>query len=255
VYGALAVLFATLQRKLIYPRPAPARAPAWPGAELVRIPHETLGEVLALYRPAAADSPVWVHFHGNGEQLADTAALGVRLSARGLGFFGVEYPGYGLAPGSPSEETLYAAAIAAVDHLERKLGVPPERIVLAGQSLGSGVAMELAHRGRGARVVLVSPFTSMGDMAARVVPWLPARWLVVDRFDSLNKADRVRQPTLLVHGDADTLIPIEMSRVLHQALPRAELHVVGGAEHNDVWATGGAALLARVATFCRGGTR
>lgn len=252
-YCVLVLGISLLQRKLLYPRPAPTHEPSWAGATVLRIPCAAMGEVVALLRPAPSpQAPMVVHFHGNAEQLADLVPLGRLLARQGLGFLAVEYPGYGLAPGEPSEAAFYAAGECALAHLEGALGVERARIVLCGQSLGSGVAVELARRGRGARLLLVSAYTSMVDMAARTMPWLPTSWILADRFESLGKAAQVQQPALLLHGELDTLIPLEMSRTLAAALPHAEVWTVAGAGHNDLWDTGGAPLLERVGAFCRG---
>jgi uncharacterized protein len=216
------------QRALMYP--APRAAVPLPGhGGYVRA-----GSTVLLLRPAPAGAPWVVYFHGNGEQLSDLEDLADALSARGLGFLGVEYPGYGWAEGAPTERGIYAAAEEGLAWLRQQHGVGPGRTVLLGRSLGSGVAVELARRGRAARLVLVSPYTSMGEMAAAVFPWLPARLLVRDRFDSLSKAGALHLPTLVVHGAQDEVVPAAQGRALAAAIPDAELLWVPGAGHNDV---------------------
>jgi uncharacterized protein len=217
------------QRALMFP--APRAAIPLPGhGGYVRVGR---GGVL-LQRPVPEGAPWVVYFHGNGEQLSDLEDVADALHARGLGFLGVEYPGYGWAEGAPTERGIYAAAEEGLAWLHQQHGVGPERIVLLGRSLGSGVAVELARRGRGARLVLVSPYTSMGDMAAAAFPWLPGRLLVRDRFDSLSKAPELRLPTLVVHGARDEVVPAAQGRTLAEAIAGAELLWVPEAGHNDV---------------------
>jgi uncharacterized protein len=250
------LLFAALvfagQRLIIYPAPRKANEPRLDGGRLERIASAN-GPVDAFYLPASSDAPTLVHFHGNAEELADLVGLFAALHRRGLAVYAPEYPGYGLMRDrATSEPALYDAAETALGHLRERLGVPRSRTVLVGQSLGSGVAAEMAARGHGARLILISPYTSMPDMAAELVPLLPVRWLIRDRFDTLGKAERLKLPALVVHGDLDEIIPIEMGRELARTLPESRLLVVEGASHNDIFATGGPTLLDSIAAFARG---
>lgn len=180
-YAAIAVTAFALQRRLLFPVPEVAHRPNWKGATLHEIP-SGMGTVFALHRAGPAGSATVVHFHGNAEQLADTVAHGAELNARGLGFNAIEFPGYGLAhDGAPSEASLWAAAESALSYLENHLKVSREQIVLEGRSLGTGVSTEMARRGWGARLVLISPYTSIPDMAAQAFGFLPAvGWCSID---------------------------------------------------------------------------
>jgi pimeloyl-ACP methyl ester carboxylesterase len=234
-YGALALIAFLGQRFMIYPAPRRGIEPVIEGARIERIGQGS-DTVYALHSPARAGAPTIVHFHGNGEEISDLEWLAYRLRARGLGLYAVEYPGYGLAlDGSPSETALYAAAERALQHLERALGVRKEQSVLQGQSLGSGIAVEMARRGYGNKLVLISPYTSMVDMAALVAPFLPTRWLVRDRYDNLKKVAELRLPALVLHGSEDEVIPIAMGREVAAALGGSRLVVVPGAHHNDLF--------------------
>ena len=244
VLGVAAVLAG--QRHLLYPAPRPARPPERDLGELLR-----LRTTVALWSPPAGTSPVVVHFHGNGEQLADLRHVVTGLRRNGLGVLAVEYPGYGLAGGSPSEESLLAAGREALAYARERLGVPPEGLVLQGQSLGTGVAARLASEGHGAALVLVSPFTSMTDLAAHLFPALPLSRLVRDRFDTRAVAPSVRIPVLIVHGDRDDLVPFSMGEELARTFPQARLMRVPGAHHNDLWLAHGDELLSAIAAFVR----
>ncbi|MHC4831163.1 MAG: hypothetical protein ACYTFT_12560, partial [Planctomycetota bacterium] len=119
IYGGICVAVFSLQRKILYPAPQPARAPAHAAGELLR-PAATTGTAGAAFCMRAPDpgAPVGVHFHGNAEQLADGADLGAGLLAQGLSYYGIEYPGYGLLERqSATEQGLYAAAEGALQHL------------------------------------------------------------------------------------------------------------------------------------------
>lgn len=255
-YAAIVLLAWIGQRRLLYPAPASTSAPALSGATLERIASEGRRTVFALHLPAAGDAPTVVHFHGNGEDLGDQVGLARALGRLGLGMFAVEYPGYGLAKdqGGPSETRIYEDAERALDRL-RALGVPRERTVLSGQSLGTGVAAEMARRGHGARLILIAPYTSIPDVAARAFPFLPARWIVEDRFDTANKVGELRLPVLLLHGQEDEVIPVDMGHRLSELLPDARLVVIAGGRHNDLFALHGDTMLREIAAFSRGRDR
>jgi alpha-beta hydrolase superfamily lysophospholipase len=227
-----AALFAG-QRSMLYPAPKLAREP---GRSVTRV--DVPGGGLFLYRAASTpDAPVLVHFHGNGEQAGTSEWLAQELSERGLGTALVEYPGYGLLAeqGSPTEASILEAADAAVKHLETSLGVAPSRIVLSGQSLGSGVAVELAKRGIGQRLLLLTPYTRLPDVAQAVLPFVPVGLLMLDRFDSASKAPEVKIPVLVIHGTADEVVPQRLGRELAGRFPSARFVSIEGGHHNDLW--------------------
>ena len=251
-YAALVAGAYAFQRTLMYPAPLGAEAPALTGGRLFEIPGPERS-IHALHVPAPADAPTVVHFHGNGESLSDQTALAEALARRGLGVFAVEYPGYGLSRASKSTEaTIYEDAEAAIRFLRSELGVPHDKMVLQGQSLGTGVATEMARRGLGARLVLIAPFTSMTDMVRRVAPFLPAGLIVDDRYDSVAKAPEIRVPVLVVHGIADEVIPVAMGRRLAETFPDARLSLVPGGHHNDLFARDGRRILQEITAFARG---
>jgi len=191
----------------------------------------------------AGASRVVVHFHNNRETAQDSADIARELVARGLGVVLVEYRGYGdSSAGSPSEEGLYADAEAALDLLARR-GIGPERIILWGTSLGTGVAAEMARRGRGGRLVLVTPYTSIPDLVTDVAPFVPAGFLMPDHFDTLAKAASIGIPTVVVHGDADEIVPFRMGERIAGAIRGARLLRVAGGRHGDLWSRAHASLL------------
>ena len=239
-----------LQRAMLFPAPrSPLQEPPQrPGFRRLTAPDGTVVDVLHL--PAGPGQPTMVHFHGNGEQLTDQLELGTALHERGLGFMAVEYPGYGTNPGTPSEQGLYRAAEVALAEL-RASGVGPEATVLSSRSLGGGVAVEMAKRGHGARMVLLAPFTSIVDIADLTFSFLPTRLLVRDRFDNAAKAPGIGIPVLILHGDQDEVIPVEMGQRLGRLFPNAAMETIPGARHNDLLERTWPALVDRVAAFAR----
>jgi pimeloyl-ACP methyl ester carboxylesterase len=191
--------------------------------------------VHALDLPAPPGARTIVHFHNNRDTAADAADLARGLRERGFGVLLVEYRGYGLSRGAdPSEEGLYDDAEAALDRLAER-GVGPERVVLWGTSLGTGVAAEMARRGRGAALVLVTPYTSIPEVVTARVPMVPAGLLLPHRFDTLGKAAQIRVPTLVIHGDADEIVPFWMGSRVGGAIAGARMLRVSGGRHGDLF--------------------
>jgi alpha-beta hydrolase superfamily lysophospholipase len=211
--------------------------------------------VRALHLPAPPGARTLVHFHNNRDTASDGAELARALHALGLGVVLVEYRGYGISRGpKPTEEGLYDDAEALLDHLAAR-GVGPDRVVLWGTSLGTGVAAEMARRGRGAALVLVTPYTSIPDIVRSAVPIVPARLVIPDAFDTLDKCAQIRVPTLVIHGDADEIVPFWMGDRLAARIRGARLLCVAGGRHGDLFARERDRLLAAIAAFADGGHR
>lgn len=185
VYVAAVLGLSVVQRRLIYPAPRYAEPPPGTVAGFEELSLRTSDglQLRAIYRSARGDRPTLVFFHGNGDSLRGALLATDRLVAAGYGLLLPEYRGYGGNPGAPTEAGLYRDGEAAL-HWLRQHHVPPGRTVLVGNSLGSGVATELATREPVAGLVLVSPFTSLADVAARHMRLLPARLLLRDRYDN-----------------------------------------------------------------------
>jgi fermentation-respiration switch protein FrsA (DUF1100 family) len=185
-----------------------------------------------LARSAEAGAPTIVYFHGNAESAAQNVPFAHDLAGRGVSVLVVEYRGYGGMPGSASEAGLYLDAEAAIAALLAK-GVSREELVLVGRSLGSGVATEFAHRGYGRALVLVSPFTSVVDMARRIAG-PAARFLIEDRFENARKLPELSVPVTIVHAVADDVVPYEHGRTLAGLAKRARLVTLETGDHSNI---------------------
>jgi hypothetical protein len=204
----------------------------------------TLVHALELEAPDGARTVVY--FHNNRETVESCLDLAATLHRRGLGVLLVEYRGYGISHGTePSEEGLYLDAEAALDMLASR-GVTADRIVLWGTSLGTGVAAEMARRDRGARLILFTPYTSIPDLVTDRVPIVPGRLLLADHFDTQAKAAEIAVPTVIVHGDADEIVPFWMGEHIARIIRGARLVRIPGGHHGDLFARGGEALLSQV---------
>jgi uncharacterized protein len=145
-----------------------------------------------------------------------------------------DYPGYGKSEGAPDESGCYQAAEAAYQWLIKDARVSPEQVLIVGESLGTSVAVEIARHHDHEALVLISGFTSIPDMARVTFPFLPLRWLVRNRFDSLSKISECHRPVFIAHGTADHIVPYWMSQKLFEAanLPK-RLFTMPNRDHNE----------------------
>lgn len=233
-YLVALVVTRVVYRRAIFQRPRAPVPPVPEGARLRTIRAADGMAVTTLHFDAPPHAPTLVYFHGAGVTLHDIAPIGLELRRRGLGVMLVEYRGYGSSPGTPSEEALYLDGHAVLDALEAD-GVTADRTILFGISLGSAVAAELAARGRGARLVLATPFTSMPDLVANYAPFAPTSLVVRERFDTRAKLAELAIPTLVVHGDQDSIIPHAMGAALAKEAPTGRLVTVLGGHHTDLF--------------------
>ncbi len=254
VAGALALVWA-LQRRLMYfpfgEVPAPA-AVGLDGVEPVRFTTEdalTLDGWFVHARQTPALATVIV-FNGNAGNRAYRAPIAEALQARGLNVLLFDYRGYGGNPGSPTEAGLACDARAARAYVATRPAVDADRIVYFGESLGAAVATTLAVEHPPAALILRSPFSSMADLGGLHYPFLPVRWLLRDRFDSIDRIALVRAPKLVVAGDRDRIVPMEHSqRLFDRAGSPKTLVTIRGADHNDQTLTAGPELIATVVRF------
>jgi pimeloyl-ACP methyl ester carboxylesterase len=240
VLAVLTALAWGLQRKLIYfPSAADGPAPErlLPDAREVTL-HTKDGLDLGalLVPPAGRDRHLTVLVtHGNAGNRTDRAPLARRLAEEGFAVLLFDYRGYGGNEGSPSEKGLAADADAAYRYLVSEAGVPADRLILFGESIGSAVATGLATRHRPAGLVLRSPFTSLAAVGGEHYPWLPVGLLLRDKYPVAEQIRRVDVPTAVVYGTGDTLVPPSQSRAVAEAAGgKARAVAVRGADHNDL---------------------
>jgi fermentation-respiration switch protein FrsA (DUF1100 family) len=236
VYAAVAVAAFIAQRKLMY-FPDSTRVPPSNyglGGVIERVLDTPDGaRIVGWYGRAAPGRPTVLYFHGNAGNLASRSERVRKYVARGFGIFMPSYRGYSGSTGSPTERANVSDAKLAYDAL-RKEGIAPENVILYGESLGSGVAVQVATEKPVGGVVLDAPYTSIVDVAAGAYPFLPVRPFMFDRYETLRHLREVKAPLLIVHGEDDEVIPVEMGRAVYAAAngPK-ELVTFPGAGHSD----------------------
>lgn len=196
----------------------------------------------------------WLWFHGNAGNISHRLDnLNILRDQLGVSVFIFDYRGYGLSEGQVSEDGIYLDAEAALAYLRSRQDVDRGKMVFFGRSLGGAVAVDLASRRRPHALILESPFTSISDMAKRVVPLVPIGALLRTKFDSLSKIDGISAPLLILHGDRDEVVPIELGQQLYEAANEPkEFYTIPGAGHNDTYVVGGEEYFAVLRRFLAG---
>ena len=238
LYGGVVLAAVLAQRSLMYfPGPAlPAPQEGFAAVTLATADGLALTSWYAA--PATATHATIVYFQGNAGTIADRAGKVRPFLADGHGVLLVGYRGYGGNPGSPTEQGLLQDGRAAVRYVLDK-GVSSDRVVLLGESLGCGIAVKMAVEWPVAALILEAPFTSAAAVGQAAYPYLPVKWLIKDRFDSLGAIDRVTSSVLVIHGEQDRVVPVSHGRRLLAAAPSPkEGRFLAGDGHNDLSAHG-----------------
>jgi fermentation-respiration switch protein FrsA (DUF1100 family) len=190
--------------------------------------------LLAWFAPPADGKPVALYFHGNAGNLQDRANRIRAFTQAGYGVLIPEYRGYGGNPGTPNETAFFEDARIALEYLHTQ-GFDDARVVIFGESLGTGVAVATAAGRSVAALVLEAPYTTLAVMTALRFPYLPTGLMLEDRFDSLSRIGQVRAPILIMQGDQDSVVPPSLGQALYAAAPNPkELWVAKGGGHADL---------------------
>jgi uncharacterized protein len=194
--------------------------------------------LVAWYARSAEGRPTLFYLHGNAGSLAHRAGRVRLYRSRGYGVFMFAYRGFSGSTGAPSESNIVGDALMAYDRL-KTLGPRDEEIVVYGESLGTAVAVQVAANRRPNGLVLESPFSSAADVGSYLYPFLPVRWLLEDRFESVEHIHNVKAPLLVLHGEDDRIVPIRFGRKLYAAAPPPKTaHFINGATHYTLYEHG-----------------
>jgi hypothetical protein len=223
------------QRELLYDPGHDARRLTLKGepVQAVRLKTADHERLTGWHLPPVGDRPVMLFLNGRVGGLAIQAGRWRRIARQGVGFLAINYRGYGGSSGRPTEHGLNLDARAAHAWLSRRF--PPERIVIHGYSLGSGVAVRLAADHAARALVLEAPFTALDEVVDEKAMGLPVGLLLRDRYRSRDWIGRVTAPVLIVHGDKDSVVPFEEGRALFALAhePKAFVRIAGG-DHNTL---------------------
>lgn len=196
--------------------------------------------------PEEDSRPVILYFPGNGGTRQDRIQDGQEYCSFASDVFIFDYRGYADNPGAPSEQAIVSDAYRAWQFVTHEQGIAPERMLIVGESLGGGVATALTNKlcreGKSPQGLVVnSTFSSLADTAARQYPWVPVRLLILDPFDSTKRMPNVECPVVVLHGNQDELIPLDLARKLFTAVPEQsksgipkQFIEVKGAGHNQI---------------------
>ena len=205
------------------------------------------------YVEAAADRPVMLWCHGNAGNIINRLDNLRLLYQMGVSVFLFDYRGYGKSQTiRPTEKGLYSDAYAAYDYLARIRKIRPERMVLFGRSLGASVAGELAAQRPASALILESSFPSIEAVAKVHYGGFPAHWFLGAEFRLVDRLPHLSLPTLIIHGEKDDIIPVELGRHVYDvAKPPKEWYVIEGAGHNDTYIVGGRGYFRQLGEFIK----
>jgi len=236
--AALAIIGATafapfpmLQDSLLYfPQQVPLAAmtspglAAWPGAEDF---HGLVAE------PAGTARGTVIVFHGNAGHAGHREFYAQMLAPLGLRVILAEYPGYGPRGGAVGEASLVGDAVQTIALAHQRHGAP---VLVIGESLGAGVAAAAARQARAqvAALMLITPWDRLESVASHHYAWLPVKWLLRDRYDSVTNLAGFERPVVVAVAEHDSIVPARYGIALHESLgsPK-QLRTLRGAEHND----------------------
>ena len=237
VYFAFNAFVYAKQRDMMYIPSLERVAPAEVGLDAVEEVALTTAsniELTSWFARPQAGRPTVLFFQGNAGAVNHRAYRFRELMSEGYGMFILGYPGYGGNAGEPTEPAFHEAAQLAYDYL-RTSGVDSQDIVIYGESIGSGVAVQLAARVDAKALVLEAPMSSATDVARVHYPLLVASFFLRDSFQSVDYIDRIDMPLLVIHGEQDKIIPLPLGqKLVEHAVEPKKLVVIEQAGHNNL---------------------
>ena len=235
LYLGIIVLAYLFQSKLIYHPDKHLKEPDIYGLSMEKVALITPDRVwlTAWYQPAQDAMPTIIYYHGNAGNLSHRTYKYKAFTDAGYGLLALSYRGYGTSEGTPSEQGLYMDARTAINFI-KQYNILEQQIILYGESLGSGVAVQMATEIDAKLLALETPFTSLMDAGQYHYPYLPVKWLSKEHFDSLSKIKQVTEPLIIFHGKQDQIIPVEQATTLYNAA-QSRKHMVyyDNTGHND----------------------
>jgi uncharacterized protein len=225
-----------LQRVLMYVPDTERVSPQAAGlinVEEISLKTDDGAQVLAWWSRAKPGQPTLLYFHGNAGSLATRSERLKLYQDAGVGVLMMTYRGYGGSTGTPTEKSNVSDGKQAYAFL-RQSGVPADQIIVYGESLGTGVAVQVAADKTVAGLILDAPYTSMVDLAELHYPILPSRFFMTDRYQSIVHIKNVTAPLLVIHGARDVTVPATMGKALFDAANEPkQIEILPEAGHSD----------------------
>ena len=215
---ALVVVYLTQRTFMYFPplEPIPDSLLEQRDETILPVSIKDIGEIKSIYSPPPIeDAAVVLFMHGNGSAAYQYTEHFDAFKSWGVGYLAVEFPGYAGNLGKPNEEDILRTALANYDML-MSIGIKPSNIIIYGDSLGAACAVHVASQRDAAGLILSAPFLSMQAMARKQMPWFPTSLLLKDKYRSDLKMTTITEPLLLLHGDADELIPHAQGKALFE---------------------------------------
>lgn len=236
-YGGVCLGLYLYQDKLVYfPDPTVSHSPADAGLAFQEhwIDTSDSERLHAWWVPAAnPGAPALLFLHGNAGNMSQRLDSLRIFHELGLSSLIVDYRGYGHSSGKPDEQGTYRDGQAAYQFMRHNLGIPAQRLLIFGRSLGGGIATWLATRNDCLGVIIESSFISVPRLGQEVYPWLPVRWLARIRYNNAARMAHLRCPVLVIHSRDDRLIPFHHGRRLHELAPPAKAFLELSGTHNN----------------------
>ncbi len=268
-------LLTLLQRKIMYPATTATKLPAAAYPLLTQLFHSAVDIELTtpdrlkirgwhLRRNPKPSQFTWLLFHGNGGDRARRGRWYQMASQLNCDVIAIDYHGYGDSEGRPSQDNLCEDARAAWSYARNELGLPSERIIVVGESLGGAVAVQLAaeasRKGEIPKaLVLACTFDSMLNAANHHFPIIPVNWILADRWESDRQITDVACHILQFHGDSDVVVPLPLGQRLHNLAPpishdgRAkQFFLFPGTNHNDLLSRDGEEIQRQIGMLVNG---
>ncbi len=232
-YTTLVATVFFMQEQMIYHPTPPIGLPADYGLknfEQVNITTSDNYKLVAWFHKPATARKALIYFYGNADSLQSYPQFLKKFADHGYMVLAINYRGYGGSEGKPSEKGLYNDGRAAINFVSEY--IKSENIIVVGRSMGTGVTVQMATEFNLNAIVLISPYTSITDIAERLYPYLPIRLISTNRFDSLKKISNIAEPVLFIHGDLDNFIPLSNAQTLFDATKsRKALNIYKGGNH------------------------
>jgi fermentation-respiration switch protein FrsA (DUF1100 family) len=245
LYSSVILSFMALESRVLYSRLGMSSAP--PNSDVEEVQIETVDGVrlhawycsCPIANRARAVPPVVLYCHGSsGDHTARWAPAFHLQRTLGADVLLFSFRGFGRSEGSPTELGLYRDGRAAWEYLTERRGIDPSRIILYGESLGTGVAIELAVAvadNRHRALILQSAYTSIPDIAQNIAPWAPVAPMMRNKFPSIERIGKHRRPLILIHGELDPLVPYSQAKRLYEAAVEPKLLIARADRgHNEV---------------------